>query len=230
MGYIVYDRVEGTKIEWKEGKDLIRERVIKPKKQRNQECRVESSCQESRPPPPPRFDDLSSNNECKQQWARPCSIKHQKCMDHWFRFSPDTPKLELLLFSSLAWRNHCPPPPSLTTNHLCSRTYPSPINYRYLYFFTKLTSSYVPRLHHSSYLSSSDGMWFGTLCPASKTDLSNQVSTSDKVASFDVNPDDEISMFGENIQIHRNRGDQQDWFQDLVDLSFSADSRLMASL
>ncbi|KAH9465171.1 hypothetical protein Pst134EA_013064 [Puccinia striiformis f. sp. tritici] len=48
-----------------------------------------------------------------------------------------------------------PPPPSLTTNHLCSRTYPSPINYRYLYFFTKLTSSYVPRLHHSSYLSSS---------------------------------------------------------------------------
>ncbi|KAI9630321.1 hypothetical protein KEM48_014046 [Puccinia striiformis f. sp. tritici PST-130] len=80
MGYIVYDRVEGTKIEWKEGKDLIRERVIKPKKQRNQD------------------------------------------------------------------------------------------------------------------------------------------------------PDDEISMFGENIQIHRNRGDQQDWFQDLVDLSFSADSRLMASL
>ncbi|KAI7955510.1 hypothetical protein MJO29_006909 [Puccinia striiformis f. sp. tritici] len=76
MGYIVYDRVEGTKIEWKEGKDLIRERVIKPKKQRNQECRVESSCQESRPPPPDSFfshsstrlirlqkkDDLSSNN------------------------------------------------------------------------------------------------------------------------------------------------------------------------
>ncbi|KAI7951266.1 hypothetical protein MJO28_006950 [Puccinia striiformis f. sp. tritici] len=46
MGYIVYDRVEGTKIEWKEGKDLIRERVIKPKKQRNQDS---SACAPKNP-------------------------------------------------------------------------------------------------------------------------------------------------------------------------------------